>query len=189
MSIRPAFVAIVLVLAAAPAAGKPCTCEDIADLRKSLVSTKQTRTAYYSVLTDIVSHSPNAPADVEATKLSFQKKMGWTSVVQVGGVTPEGDIILDQGYKNAHCDTVIEGVKTHETAHKWYFRWHVYSVAAATERWLARIVVESEIDARNAQARFLTNEIKKLKKQCGRDYSSSGPESGPESGRIQDVVD
>ena len=187
MSIRTLAV-LALVSVAVPAeASWPCKCEDLADMRASLDNTRKTRTAYYSVLVDLMTNTPKAPADMPAAKLSFQKYMGWTSVREVGNIDAAGDPIINKAYRDSHCDAVVDGTVNHEHAHHTYMRWHVFAIAGASERHLARILVESEIDARNGQARFLSNEIKKLNKSCGgRDYSSDAYAPG---GRIQAHVE
>ena len=169
---RITFVALLLVLGV-PSLGysRPCTCEDIDDLKASLAMIDQTRMAWYSVLADIYGQA-HAPKDMAEAVKSFEAKMGWTSVKKVGGLNPKGDTVVDAQYEKEHCESVVNGVKQHENAHFWYFVVRTIPIAMSSQRSLARILAKSEIDARDEEESFLNRELAALMRRCGRAYSS-----------------
>jgi hypothetical protein len=178
---RIALVAVLLVLGLPrPGYSRPCTCDDIDDLKASLAMIDQTRKAWYAVLAEAgdvvfrgrVSSSAHAPKNMEEAAQLFQEKMGWTSVRKVGGLNSKGDVVIDPEYEKEHCDSEVKGVRVHENAHFWYFVARSIPIAMSSPRELARILAKSEIDARDEQERFLNGELRALMKRCGREYTS-----------------
>jgi len=153
---------------------------------------KTTRTAWYSVLADLMGHGASSPKNGNEAKAAFYHYMGWDSanVKDVGKVSGAGDIVVDQSFQDRHCTSIVEVVKEHESAHFWYFTLRAIPIFMMSQRSIAMVLARSEIDSRNVQARYLSNAIKALKKKCGRDYSADddGPSMGSGSGnRIQDM--
>ena len=154
---------------------RPCTCDDIDDMKDSLQTIDKTREAWYSVLADIYGQA-HAPKDMAEAVKKFEGYMGWTSSKKVGGLTPiginsKGDTAIDPDYESAHCDRVVEGVRVHENSHYWYFVVRSIPIAMSGPRGLARILAKSEIEARNDQESFLVGELRALSKRCGRDFT------------------
>ena len=151
----------------------PCVCDDdIPDMRAMLYMVKRTRAAWKSVLGDMYgNHGPN---DGEEAKLLFEKYMGWNhaDVKAVGKVSRTGDIAIDPEFKQLHCDSIVEGVGEHESAHFWYFTSRSLVIFMMSPKSVGMVLAKSEVDARNVQARYLSKAIKALLKKCGRDNSA-----------------
>jgi hypothetical protein len=150
------------------ASARPCTCQDIPKIEETIALIGQTRAAWYSVLADILGHSANAPSNMDEAKKSFHQKMGWTSTRKVGGIDPNtGETVLDPQFQEENCDSIVNGVKAHENAHRVYNIAELLPVLFADQRLMAKILAESEIYARDKEEAFLKHELNELKKKCG----------------------
>ena len=163
-------VLLVLALAPRPAAARPCECSDKADIEKALAMVEKTRAAWSTVLADILGDAKDAPKTMAAAKDAFSANMNWKKgeVRKVGGLDPNtGETIIDEDFKEEHCDGVVEGVAVHERAHFWFFVSQTVVVFAASPSLLAKMLVRSEIDARDKEERYLKQQLAEVRKLCG----------------------
>jgi len=158
-----------LFLVTPPAANaRHCSCqEEIKDIEARLPQIDATRRAWYSVLADILGQSSSAPQNLKQAAQSFQNNMGWTSTRKVGGLNEKGDVVTDPQFEQEHCDSVIQANQVHEDAHHSYYLHRLLVIAFLDQATLAKVLVKSEIDARDDEEAFLRKALAKAKRECG----------------------
>ena len=170
---------------------KPCGCDDIAQIENVLDQTIRAEAAWDKVLYQMVSGAKGAPQNDEQARAQVNREVwppGTPQPRKEGGLDSSGEPTITPGAEDRFCDIILESIKLHEQDHHDFYlhRYLWVSMTASSDRRRAMVHAASESDAHALQAKYLSTQLKKLKRKCHPAISdSSDPSQAKEARQAQ----
>lgn len=163
----------------------PCTCEDQAKLQQHLDRVANAEEAWKEIFAwarelyrTVDLPQTNDDLNQKFVQLTSVPKSKWYDLIKQGpvkekkaiqkvaGVSPEGEPVIDEGFKKNNCDDIIEAEHVHERAHKDFYLSFpkVFDVLMPSR--LLRLRSESEVVSYRTHKAFLERKLAELKLKC-----------------------
>ena len=174
---------IFLALSAFSTFAKPCVCKDIKEFTAEIRRVSDAEAAWMEIFawarglhSDVAPPKSNDELNTKFLQLSRTPRSDWDRVMhepiqkieipeKAGSMDQNGEPIVNETFKQAHCDDIVEGVRVHERAHREFFLslGNLIQGKASAIAPLLSVRSESEVVSYRKQKVFLTDKLEKLK--------------------------
>lgn len=164
---------------------KPCECQDIASLEAEIQRVSTAQEAWKEIFAwakglhnDIAPPKSNDELNTKFLQLARAQRSTWDQVMhqsvqqiekvqKAGGLDKDGEVIISPTFAETHCESIVEGVRVHERAHKdFYLSPGNFIEGGFFSSAHFKLRSESEVESYRAQKAFLERELKALKERC-----------------------
>lgn len=186
-------------------AGDPCGCKDIDAMAKEIERMSTAEEAWKEIFawarglrSNVAPPKTNDELNAKYVQLVKVPRSEWDRIMReplqasqaptkIGGLNEKGEPIIDDAYRMANCDEIVEAVRVHERAHRDFFTGYSLDHVLSTlmESRLLRLRAESEVVSYRAGKAYLLPEKQKLETKCKR-FKVDQPFG--DGGRISGVI-
>jgi hypothetical protein len=179
---------LLVMLATFSTFAKPCECEDIDKIKAEIARVSLSEEAWKEIfgwargmLPRVDGVKPPLSNDELNTKflqLKNAPQSEWKRIVsepvgkieeiqKVGELDQNGDVIVNETFKQNNCDGIVEGIRVHESTHRNFFTSPFNMARGDLLTWrLLRTRAESEVESYRAQRIYLEALLASLEIRC-----------------------